>query len=199
MFRLGTGALAVLLLLGSQTALAAEKDKDKDKHTKTPPKPQVLSEHDRALHALQRLTFGPRPGDIEKVLAMGVDQWIEQQLNPAQIPNSTVDGKLGPYRTLRMQPRELAQAFPTNQMIREAAEGKRPLPSDPIQYGLWELLVEDYKEQQKNNAAAAAQTAVDDSAKQNMEADKKAAEDSRKDAASHLADMLLSLPKANRM
>ena len=184
MLRLGKGAL-LLLLLCLQVALAG------DKHTKTPPKPQALSEHDRALHALQRLTFGPRPGDLEKVLAVGVDQWIDQQLNPGQISNSTLDGKLAQFRTLRMQPRDLAQAFPTGQMIREAAEGKRAMPSDPTQFGVWEVLVERYKEQQKSNAGATA--AAEDAAAQ------KSAEDSKKDVAAHLADMLLSLPKANRM
>ncbi len=192
---LGKAALAVLLLLACHAALATgndkEKDKNKDKRVKIPPKPQALSDHDRALHVLQRLTFGPRPGDIEKVLALGTDKWIEQQLNPGQIPNPTLDSKLAPYRTLRMQPRDLAQAFPTGQMIREAAEGKRALPVDPIQFGLWELLVDKYKEQQRSNAAT--QGAADDPAAQ------KAAEDARKDAAAHLADMLLSLPKANRM
>lgn len=195
MSRLGTGALTLLLLLACQAALAS----DKDKHAKISAKSQTLSEHDRALHALQRLTFGPRPGDIEKVLAMGLDKWIEQQLDPTQIPNATLDSKLGPFRTLRMQPRDLAQAFPTGQMIREAAEGKRQMPSDPIQFGLWELLADNYKEQQKSNAAAAAQVAADDSNKQSMEAEKKAAEDAKKDTAVHLADMLLSLPKPNRL
>src|SRR5262249_61472570 len=108
----------------------------------------------------------------EKVLAMGVDQWIEQQLNPAKIPNPVLDGKLGQYRTLRMQPRELAQAFPTGQMVREAAEGKRPLPSDAVQYGLWEVLVDKYNEQQKANVAVTA--AGDDSSRQAMAAAQKA-------------------------
>src|SRR6266852_3162413 len=93
-----------------------------DKKTKNAAKTATLSEHDRALHALQRLTFGPRPGDIEKVLSLGVDKWIAQQLDPAQIPDPAIDAKLGPYRTLRMQPRDLAQTFPSNQMVREAAE-----------------------------------------------------------------------------
>src|SRR5215475_650320 len=90
---------AILLLLWLQTAFASGKK---------PPKVQSLSEHDRALHALQRLTFGPRPGDIEKVLAMGINNWIEQQLEPSKIPNSVLDNKLGQYKTLRLQPRELA-------------------------------------------------------------------------------------------
>src|SRR5215471_8106657 len=148
--------------------------------------PAELSDHDRALHALERLTFGPRPGDLERVLSVGLSQWIDQQLNPASISNSLLDSRLAQYRTLRMQPRELAQAFPTGQMIREAAEKKRPMPSDPVQYGLWEVLVDKYNEQQK--ASGSAQGAIDDSAQ-------KAAEDARKDAAAHLADMLLALPK----
>jgi uncharacterized protein (DUF1800 family) len=162
---------------------------------KKPQPSPVLSEHDRAVHALQRLTFGPRPGDIEKVLAIGVDNWIQQQLTPAQTANPVLDGKLAAYRTLRMQPKELAQSFPTNQMIREASEGKRALPSDPVQNGLWEYLMERYKEQQNGNAAAIniALPAAPDEAAQ------KAAEQERKDTARHVADMLLSLPKANRM
>ena len=63
----------------------------------------ILSEHDRALHVLNRLAFGPRPGDIEKVMDAGVDNWIEQQLQPDKIANPVLDSKLTPYRTLQMQ------------------------------------------------------------------------------------------------
>ena len=155
--------------------------------------PPELSDHDRALHALERLTFGPRPGDLERVLSVGVSQWIDQQLNPASISNSLLDSRLSGYRSLRMQPRELAQAFPTGQMIREAAEKKRPFPSDPVQYGLWEVLVDKYDEQQKANTAAAQPVATPD------EATQKASAQAGQDTARHLADMLLSLPMANRM
>src|SRR5258708_669287 len=155
-----------------------------------------LSEHERALHALQRLTFGPRPGDIEAVRAAGVDNWIEQQLNPSQIPNAGLDGRLAPYRTLHMTPRDAAQNFPSGQMIREAAEGKRAMPSDPVQFGLWEILVDKYKEQQKNNATPPAPATVSAA---DAEAAQKAAEQAAKDAARHLAEMLLGLPKPNRM
>jgi len=173
--------LLPLLLVSFSCAHAA------DKKTKIAKLPE-LSDHDRALHALERLTFGPRPGDLEKVLSVGLSQWIDQQLSPASIPNGGLDGKLAGYRTLRMQPRELAQTFPTGQMIREAAEKKRPLPSDPIQYGMWEVLVDKYNDQQKANAAVAQPTPTpDDTTKANQ------------DTARHIADMLLSLPKANRM
>ena len=38
------------------------------------------------LHALDRLTFGPRPGDVEAVKAMGLRRWIDLQLHPERIP-----------------------------------------------------------------------------------------------------------------
>lgn len=184
-------SLLVLLLFSVSSASAASGK------TKTPAKPLALSEHDRALHALERLTFGPRPGDIERVLAMGFDNWFEQQLNPAQIPNSALDGRLGGYRSLRMSPRELAQAFPAASMIREAAEKKRAWPSDPIQFGMWEVLVDKYNEQQKAVTATAQATPTPDEAAQ--KAAQQAAQQAGQDAARHLADMLLALPKANRM
>src|SRR6267142_816338 len=181
-----------LLFAGSPTNAQTRDHADRNKHSKAP----GLSEHARALHALQRLTFGPRPGDIEAVMAAGVDNWIEQQLNPSQIPNAGLDGRLAPYRTLHMTPRDAAQNFPSGQMIREAAEGKRAMPSDPVQFGLWEILVDKYKEQQKNNATPPAPSAMSAA---DAEAAQKAAEQSAKDAARHLAEMLLGLPRPNRM
>lgn len=44
-----------------------------------------LSEQQRALHVLNRLGFGPRPGDVERVVAFGVDRYIEAQLHPETI------------------------------------------------------------------------------------------------------------------
>ena len=53
--------------------------------------PAKLTERQRALHALNRLGFGPRPGDVDKVLAIGVDKWIAQQLAPERIADAAVD------------------------------------------------------------------------------------------------------------
>jgi len=39
-----------------------------------------------ALHVLNRLAFGPAPGDIERVTAMGVDRYIDEQLHPERLP-----------------------------------------------------------------------------------------------------------------
>ncbi|MEO0514223.1 MAG: DUF1800 domain-containing protein [Planctomycetota bacterium] len=45
----------------------------------------ALSERERAFHVLNRLAFGPGPGDVDRVLAMGWDVWVRQQLDPRSI------------------------------------------------------------------------------------------------------------------
>ena len=68
--------------------------------------------NERALHALNRLTFGPRPGDYEHVRTIGVDAFIEQQLRPESIPipNSLVE-RIHDFRTLHMTPVALFLEF----------------------------------------------------------------------------------------
>ena len=44
-----------------------------------------LTEDQRIMHVLSRLGYGPRPGDIERVEAMGVEAYIEEQLRPTEI------------------------------------------------------------------------------------------------------------------
>jgi uncharacterized protein (DUF1800 family) len=90
-----------------------------------------MAERERAIHALNRLTFGPRPGDVERVLAVGVDKWIEQQLSPTRIDDSALEARLVPYRTLRMSAAEMMESFPPPQVLKAVAEGKMAMPSDP--------------------------------------------------------------------
>ena len=165
----------------------------------------TLSERERALHILNRLTFGPRPGDLERVMAIGVDNWIDQQLEPNKIPNPVLDSRLTSYRTLSMQPRDLVQYFPDGGMVRAAADGKRPLPSDPVQYGLWELLVARDKQQREQNqqkAAAPATPMSPEEAAKKAAADKAAqdaANQQARDVAHHVAQLLLTMPREKRM
>ncbi len=43
------------------------------------------------LHAVNRLTFGPKPGEVDAVLAQGLDSWIEDQLHPESIDDSALN------------------------------------------------------------------------------------------------------------
>src|SRR5258708_38101268 len=87
--------------------LAKKKDKDnKDKAADA-----AANEQKRAVQALNRLTFGPRPGDVQQVADMGVDHWIDLQLHPDKIPDSAVEARLAPFRTLHMSSKEIVEEF----------------------------------------------------------------------------------------
>jgi hypothetical protein len=61
---------------------------------------QRLSPEQQVLHALNRLTFGPRPGDSAEVRRLGLAKWIELQLHPEQIPeNALLEDRLKPNAT----------------------------------------------------------------------------------------------------
>jgi len=73
--------------------------------------------------ALNRVAFGARPGDAERVRAMGVDTWIEMQLSPQKIDDRAADQFVAKFPVLAMSPAELLKDYPApNQLIRE----KRP-------------------------------------------------------------------------
>ncbi len=85
------------------------------------------------LHALDRLTFGPRPGDVVAVKRMGLKKWIDLQLHPDRIPESReLDKHLQPLESLRMTQADTVAQYPTQQVIRAVALGKQPLPDDPV-------------------------------------------------------------------
>ena len=75
----------------------------------------------QVLHALNRLGFGPRPGDVEQVRAVGVDRWIAAQLVPARVPDAAGDSVTALYRTQRLALPALLDEYPPNPVIRRLA------------------------------------------------------------------------------
>jgi uncharacterized protein (DUF1800 family) len=71
-----------------------------------------LTAREQAYHVLNRLAFGPRPGDVDQVLAMGVDRWVDQQLRPERIPDRGAEQLLRAFPDLRRSPSELLRDYP---------------------------------------------------------------------------------------
>lgn len=69
------------------------------------------TERARALHVLSRLTYGPRPGDVDRVVALGVDRWIEQQLRPETIANERLETRLSAFEIVELTDDDLADVF----------------------------------------------------------------------------------------
>ena len=96
----------------------------------------ALTEDEAIGHALNRLGYGPRPGDVERVRQMGLEKWIDQQLNPESIDDSALDARLEKYPTLKMSSQQLLEEFPqpnqaakqegiTREQFREQLQEKR--------------------------------------------------------------------------
>jgi uncharacterized protein (DUF1800 family) len=93
---------------------------------------QPLNKDQEILHALNRLTFGPRPGDVEAVQKMGLKKWIDQQLHPERIAeNPELTQRLQPLDSLHMSPAEIATNYPPPVVVRAMAKGLLPFPKDP--------------------------------------------------------------------
>ncbi|HSP70287.1 MAG TPA: DUF1800 domain-containing protein, partial [Bryobacteraceae bacterium] len=93
---------------------------------------QPLTKDQEILHALNRLTFGPRPGDVEAVREMGLKKWIDQQLHPEKIDeNPEVAERLKPLESLHMSAAEIATNYPPPGVVQAMINGLVPLPADP--------------------------------------------------------------------
>ena len=120
----------------------------------------AVEQQKRVLHALDRLTFGPRPGDAQNVAAMGVDNWIELQLHPERIDNSALQSRLSGYRTLAMSSREMLFEFPPNPVIKAVMDGKLPMPQNPYRHAIYAAAIDRMDKRQKQKAAGPDATAA---------------------------------------
>jgi uncharacterized protein (DUF1800 family) len=81
----------------------------------------------QVLHALHRLAFGPRPGDVQRVRERGVDRWIAAQLAPVTIADTAGDSTVSRYQVLAMSLPTLLDSFPPDpvlrRLVRQAAAG----------------------------------------------------------------------------
>ena len=93
---------------------------------------QQISNEQKAEHVLNRLTFGPRPGDIQRVQTLGLKKWLGLQLHPERIPeNPVLAAKLRPLDTLAMSTAKMLQNYPSPALVKAMVAGRLPLPDDP--------------------------------------------------------------------
>jgi uncharacterized protein (DUF1800 family) len=105
--------------------------------------PTDLTEGEAIAHALNRLGYGPRPGDVQRVKEMGLAKWIDRQLHPESINDSTLAARLSRFPTLGMSSEALVQKFPPPQ-VAARREGISP---------------QEYRKEQQEKLQAARQAA----------------------------------------
>jgi uncharacterized protein (DUF1800 family) len=87
--------------------------------------PKALTDDQKISHVLNRLGFGARPGDVEKVKAIGVQKYIEQQLNPAAIDDSVAESKVKGLEVFNMTTAEVFAKYPNPGALLRRLEGGR--------------------------------------------------------------------------
>ena len=101
--------LTVILTLSALTSVVAD--------TKTKVGSGVLSADQKIIHLLNRIAFGPRPGDVARVKQMGIDKYIDQQLHPERIEDNAVQARLANYPSLRMSLTDIQEKYPPPQVL----------------------------------------------------------------------------------
>ena len=105
-----------------------------------------LTDDEAILEALNRLGFGPRPGDLDRVKENGLQKWVDRQLHPETINDSAVEAKLERFTTLKMSSSKLLEEFPQPQ-VAARREG---------------ITVEEYRKQQQERVQSAMQSMQQD-------------------------------------
>src|SRR6266536_3105673 len=112
-------ALLATTLTGGITAQQRQKTHD-----------NRLTEEQRILHVLNRLGFGARPGDIERVKAMGLENYINQQLSPESISDSLADARTKNLSTLSMTTAQLYEKYPQPGQLLRQLQRRGDLPNE---------------------------------------------------------------------
>jgi len=111
----------------------------------------VPNDAETVRHALNRITFGPRDGDVERVQSIGLQKYIEQQLHPERIADSGMAPRLDGLKSITMSTREISQTFEApvlearraqKQEAKADADPDAPKMPSPVQQRANSVLVE---------------------------------------------------------
>jgi uncharacterized protein (DUF1800 family) len=156
----------LLVLLVSSTALVAGVKIRKAHASDNPPQyvafSEPLSEAARVRHALERLTFGPRPEDLAALQKIGFKKWVDLQLHPEKVPeNFELLRQLEPLESLRLSIRDTYAQYPSPQLIRAVARGNGQLPDDPALRAIVLRLAQRYEVKKQAQGVAVSAIALD--------------------------------------
>jgi uncharacterized protein (DUF1800 family) len=147
-------AMASFCALGAPAAKSPKPGDDAKRQAKLFDK--KLKPDQQSLLALDRLTFGPRPGDVVQLKKMGLKKWIDLQLHPDRIGESAeLEAKLQPLESLRMTPLEAVQHYPPPQMILAISQGRQPMPEDPLLRASVQRMIVRYRTRKDTGAQGA--------------------------------------------
>ncbi|MEO8433515.1 MAG: DUF1800 domain-containing protein [Pyrinomonadaceae bacterium] len=123
--RRGAAFLSILALLSGTLAVnfGAQQTRSQISRAK-------LSEDQRILHVLNRLGYGARPGDVERVKAIGIEKYVAQQLEPGNIDDAVAIDRVQNLESLQMTTAQLYEKYPQPGQLLRQLQRSGDLPSD---------------------------------------------------------------------
>jgi uncharacterized protein (DUF1800 family) len=92
----------------------------------------VRSDDKTIVHVLNRIAFGSRPGDVERVRKMGLERYVEEQLHPERIADADMNARLSGFTTLGLSTSQISEQFERPQLeLRKDKKFQAANPSDP--------------------------------------------------------------------
>ncbi len=93
-----------------------------------------LNERQAAAHLLSRFTFGTKPGDVDKVVSIGLEKWFQQQLE-GKISDSELNERLKSFDLLNLTNQQVVAQIPSDQQIRQKAIAEGFISKDSLEKG----------------------------------------------------------------
>ncbi|HET9210272.1 MAG TPA: DUF1800 domain-containing protein [Thermoanaerobaculia bacterium] len=150
---LRTATAAALVLCAAWAGAAAYTQEEKPLTVHMPWKQAGLTERQAAAHLLNRFAFGPRPGEVDAVVKMGLDRWLERQLG-ANLPDDKVRNDLQVLPALAMSTDQILQTYPPVGMVLRQAKEAGVIPDDIKPGDLKKKADEDRREVLKEKVKA---------------------------------------------
>lgn len=119
--------IAAALLSVAPIGMSAQSSGSRKSRTRTVIRSDVreLPADQQIIQALSRLTFGAKPGDVLKVRAIGLDNWIDQQLHPEKIDDSAIELFVSTYSAINQNQNALLQQYSDQQRERQQVRRDR--------------------------------------------------------------------------
>ena len=80
-----------------------------------------LSQEQRIVHLLNRISFGPTLGSIQRAARIGTQAYLDEQLSPGQIADHLAEERIARLKTMRLDSRELIELYPPPRLQRQMA------------------------------------------------------------------------------
>jgi len=112
--------LAFLLAIGSPVGASQEAKSQKQKSAQGASQSDAakkLTEEQKVAHLLDRVTFGARPGDVERVMKLGWEKYLDEQLRPERISDQVAEQRLKNIESIHLSSAELAKNYPPPQVL----------------------------------------------------------------------------------